>query len=77
MCVILILAACGRFLCIEIIGQLKHLCTALSMNAPSYHQQETGLIHHRLHSKMADTFLNIQVQTSVVTATNYMREVGQ
>ena len=49
---------CGRF--VEIIGQLKHLCTALSMNAPSY-QQETGLIHHRLHSKMADSFLSVQV----------------
>ncbi|EFX83147.1 hypothetical protein DAPPUDRAFT_240424 [Daphnia pulex] len=44
----------------KIIGQLKHLCTALSMNAPSCYQQETGLIHHRLHSKMADSFLNIQ-----------------
>ena len=30
------------------------------MNAPSY-QQETGLIHHRLHSKMADSFLSVQV----------------
>nr|CAH0110101.1 unnamed protein product [Daphnia galeata] len=44
----------------KIIGQLKHLCTALSMNAPSSYQQETSLIHHRLHSKMADSFLNIQ-----------------
>jgi hypothetical protein len=49
------------FSSLEIIGQLKHLCTALSMNAPSSYQQETSLIHHRLHSKMADSFLNIQV----------------
>ena len=30
------------------------------MNPPTY-QQETGHIHHQLHSKMADTFLHIQV----------------
>lgn len=44
----------------KIIGQLKHLCTALSMNAPSSYQQETSRIHHQLHSKMADSFLSIQ-----------------
>lgn len=49
------------FLKLEIIGQLKHLCTALSMNAPTSYQQETSRIHHQLHSKMADSFLTIQV----------------
>ena len=59
----LIFAVLPLFL--EIIGQLKHLCTALLMNAPHY-EQETGVIHHRLHSKMADSFLNIQVLNTAI-----------
>ena len=47
------------FLYTEITGQLKHLCTALSMNTPASH--ETGFVNQQLLSKMADSFLNIQV----------------
>merc|ERR1712071_401507 len=44
----------------KITGQLKHLCTALSMNTPSC--EETSLINHQLHSQMGQSFLNIQVE---------------
>ena len=43
----------------EITGQLKHLCTALSMNTPTC--EETSLINHQLHSQMGLSFLSIKV----------------
>jgi len=42
----------------KITGQLKHLCTALSMNTPSC--EETSLINHQLHSQMGLSFLGIK-----------------
>lgn len=44
----------------EITGQLKHLCTALTMSSPSY-PAATSLVHYQLHSKMAESFLSIEV----------------